>query len=321
MKSIGTLKRGLKTGLHTTWSLGKIIFPVTIAVSILQYTIVLEWIIKAVKPLMSLFGLPGEAAIPLVLGNVLNLYAAIGAMLTLDLTVKQVFIIALMLSFSHALLVESSIAAKVGVNLWLVAAIRIVLASLFGWIVNLAWQGGAEQASFGLIQHSSEEISGWFSIVTNAVQQASTGIFQLAMIVIPLMIAIQWLKEMKWVDKFSNGMSPFTRMLGMKKNTSTTLAAGILFGISFGAGVMLQAAKEDGVAKKDLYLAFIFLVTCHAVVEDTLIFLPLGIPVWPLLLIRLTVAIILTIVTASIWNRIEKSQRKEYGYENRHGAL
>ena len=50
---------------------------------------------------MSIFGLSGDAAIPLVLGNFLNLYAAIGAILTLDLTVKEVFIIAVMLSFSH----------------------------------------------------------------------------------------------------------------------------------------------------------------------------------------------------------------------------
>lgn len=321
MNTLGTLKRGLRVGIETTWNLGKIIFPVTLIVGVLQHTIVLEWLIKLVKPLMSLFGLTGEAAIPLVLGNVLNLYAAIGAMLTLDLTVKQVFIIAIMLSFSHALLVESSIAAKVGVNIWFIAAIRIFLAAFSGWIIHLVWQGGNEQAKYGFIQPSGEEISGWLSIMWNAVEQATLGIIQLAIIVIPLMIGIQWLKEKQWLAVFSRWMSPFTRMLGMKENTSTTLAAGILFGISFGAGVMLQAVKEDGVAKRDLYLAFIFLVTCHAVVEDTLIFIPLGIPVWPLLLIRLTVAILMTIVTASIWNRLNNSEGKDVQYENKHSSL
>lgn len=321
MKSSGIIKRGAKVGLQTTWSLGKIIFPVTLVVGILQHTVVIEWLMKLVKPLMSLFGLPGEAAIPLVLGNVLNLYAAIGAMLTLDMTVKQVFIIAIMLSFSHALLVESSIAAKVGVNIWVIAAIRIFLASISGWLIHILWQGGSEPAGYGLVEFSHEEVSGWFSITLHAIQQASIGIIQLAMIVIPLMIGIQWLKEKKWLDVFSRKMSPFTRLLGMKENTSTTLAAGILFGLSFGAGVMLQAAKEDGVSKRDLYLAFIFLVTCHAVVEDTLIFIPLGIPVWPLLLIRLTIAIIMTMLTASIWTRVNNSNRKEVQYENRHDTL
>lgn len=50
---------------------------------------------------------------------------------------------------------------------------------------------------------------------------------------------------------------------------------------------MIQAVQEDQVAKKDITLAFIFLVTCHAVIEDTVIFIPLGIPVLPLLIIRL----------------------------------
>jgi hypothetical protein len=110
-------------------------------------------------------------------------------------------------------------------------------------------------------------------------------------------------------------MAPVTRLLGMKENTSTTLAAGLLFGLAFGAGVMIQAAKEDGVSKKDLTLAFIFLVACHAVVEDTLIFIPLGIPVLPLLLVRLSVAILLTIIVALVWNKVQSTNRREATYE------
>jgi uncharacterized membrane protein len=78
---------------------------------------------------------------------------------------------------------------------------------------------------------------------------------------------------------------------------------------------MIQAAKEDNVSKKDMTIAFIFLVACHAVVEDTLIFIPLGIPVLPLLLIRLLTAIVLTMVVAYIWNRTDRVQRKEAVYE------
>lgn len=78
-----TFKRGLKVGLQTTWTLGKVIFPVTLLVGILQHTPVLQYIIRAIEPIMGIFGLSGEAAIPLVIGNFLNLYAGIGAILTL----------------------------------------------------------------------------------------------------------------------------------------------------------------------------------------------------------------------------------------------
>ncbi len=309
-------KKGIKVGLKTTWTLGKVIFPVTLIVAILQHTPVLPWIIKLITPLMNLIGLSGDAAIPIVLGNILNLYAGIGAILTLDLTVKEVFIIAVMLSFSHNLLIESSVAAKVGVKLWIIVAVRVGLAIISAIVINLVWHGGSEIAKYGMIPAKEEELSGWAAILLDALHKAGLGILQLAIIVIPLMVVIQFLKDLNWLAVFSKWMAPVTRALGMKENTSTTLAAGLLFGLAFGAGVMIQAVKEDGVSKKDVTIAFIFLVACHAVVEDTLIFVPLGIPVLPLLLIRLGVAILLTLIVSFIWNRIDWDKRKETVYEH-----
>jgi hypothetical protein len=313
---LGSLKRGFFVGLSTTWTLGKVIFPIAIIVSILQYTPILQWVIKMIEPMMGWLGLSGDAAIPLVLGNFLNLYAAIGAILSLDLTVKEVFILAVMLSFSHNMFVESMVAKRVGVSVWLTVVVRVGLALLSGFVINLVWKGGSELAKYGFITKQEEVITGWLPILMDAVSKALLGIVQLALIVIPLMIVIQILKDLRWLDTFSKWMSPFTKALGMKENTSTTLAAGLLFGLAYGAGVMIQAAKEDGVSKKDLTLAFIFLVSCHAVIEDTLIFIPLGIPVWPLLLIRLVVAILLTVVVAVIWNRVQPVNRKEATYES-----
>lgn len=309
-------KRGLMAGLKTTWTLGKVIFPVTLIVALLQHTPVLPWVIKLITPLMNLIGLSGDAAIPLVLGNFLNLYAGIGAILTLDLTVKEVFIIAVMLSFSHNMLIETGVALKVGVKLWVVLAVRIGLALLSAIVINLVWQGGTEMAKYGFIPAKEEQATGALPILLDALQTALLGIIQLALIVIPLMIIIQILKDKQWLAVFSRWMAPVTRALGMKENTSTTLAAGLLIGLAYGAGVMIQAVEEDGVSKKDVTIAFIFLVACHAVVEDTLIFVPLGIPVLPLLLIRLFVAIILTLVVAMIWNRADLAKRKEATYEH-----
>ncbi|WP_100333239.1 nucleoside recognition domain-containing protein [Bacillus alkalisoli] len=311
-----TIKDGLKVGLHTTWTLGKVIFPITILVGVLQHTPVLQFIIDFIAPFMGIFGLSGEAAIPLVVGNFLNLYAGIGAILTLELTVKEVFILAVMLSFSHNLLVESTVAAKVGIKIWVILTVRLGLAIFSAIIINLAWKGGGEIAQYGLITASEEKITGYLPILMDAVQKGLMGVFQLALIVIPLMVAVQFFKDLGWLQKFSKWMAPFTRMLGMNENTSTTLAAGLMIGLAYGAGMMIQAVKEDGVSKRDITLAFIFLVACHAVIEDTLIFIPLGIPIWPLLLIRVVTAVILTILVAFIWKRVEVGKRKEAVYDH-----
>ncbi|MBT2717612.1 nucleoside recognition domain-containing protein [Bacillus sp. ISL-57] len=311
---VDSVKKGLLSGLNTTWSLGKVIFPVTLIVTVLQYTPVLPYIINLIAPLMNLIGLPGDAAIPLVLGNFLNLYAAIAGILTLDLTVKEVFIIAMMLSFSHNLLIESGVAMKTGVKLWVILTVRIGLALLSAVVINLVWQGGSEMAQ-GTAIGEAAEINGTGAILLHGVIQAFSGIGQLAVIVIPLMVAVQIMKDLKWLEAFSKALAPFMKVLGMKPNASMPFVTGLTLGLAYGAGVMIQAAKEDNVSKKDMTIAFIFLVACHAVVEDTLIFIPLGIPVLPLLLIRLLTAIVLTMVVAYIWNRTARVQRKEAVYE------
>lgn len=301
MKEI--MKRGLQVGLKTTYSLGKVILPITFFVTILQFTPLLPWLMNMLSPVMGLLGLPGEATIPLVLGNMLNLYAGIGGMLTLDLTVKEAFIIAVMLSFSHNLIVESSVAAKVGIRFGVILAVRLGLAIVSAVSINLLWNGGNEKADYALASAQKELTDpSYLEMVLLASEKAVYGVLQLAIVVIPIMVVIQIAKEKKLLEKFSEKMKPMTGLLTVKENTSLTLIAGLVLGLAYGAGVMIASVKEENISKRDLTLVFIFLVACHAVVEDTFIFLPLGIPILPLFLIRIVVAFILTLLIAKLWS-------------------
>ncbi|WP_085991370.1 nucleoside recognition domain-containing protein [Oceanobacillus senegalensis] len=317
----GILQRGFKQGLSTTWTLGKVIFPITLIVTILQFTPVMPWVIRLLEPFMALLGLSGEAAVPLVLGNALNLYAGIAAIISFDFTVKEVFIMAVMLSFSHNLFIESAVASKVGVKWWIIVGVRVGLALFSAVLINLLWNGGNQAANYGFISAEETVPSGWFEIAFHGVETAVIAILQLALIVIPLMVIMQILREKGWLDSFSNMLAPFMKFLGMDKNTSMTMVAGLTIGLAFGAGLMIQAVKEDGVSRKDMYLALIFLVSCHAVVEDTLIFIPLGIPVWPLLLIRLTTAIVLTVVIAFIMNKVTLKRKEKTTNEHTYNTV
>ncbi|EZH66431.1 membrane protein [Bacillaceae bacterium JMAK1] len=314
-----TLKNGLRSGIKTTWMLAKIIFPITFLITVLSHTPVLDWIARQIAPVMGWLGLPGEAAIPLVLGNFLNLYAGIGAILSLDLTVKEVFILAVMLSFSHNLIVESAVAAKLGVRISVILSVRIGLAIFSALMINWFWNGGGELAQYGFFEANvTADPSGALGIVADGLVAASLGIMQLALFVFPIMLLIEVMRDLHLLDWFSRKMLPFTKMLGIAPNTSTTLASGLFFGLALGAGVMVEEVKKNGVKKKDVYLVVIFLVACHAIVEDTLIFIPLGIPVLPLLAIRLVTAILLTMIVAYFWNRSEKKQasKEEIIHEN-----
>lgn len=131
------LFNGIRSGLKTLWMLTKVIVPVYFLVTLLGYTPILTMLAQVFEPVMVLFGLPGEAALALVLGNVLNLYAGIGVIVTLGLTTKQMTIMALMLSFSHSLVVETAVIKKTGMKGYISVAIRICLACATGIIGNL----------------------------------------------------------------------------------------------------------------------------------------------------------------------------------------
>lgn len=303
--TLQTLKKGIITGLDTTWTLAKIIFPVTLIISILEYTPVIEFLTKVLEPAMAVFGLNGDASIVLVLGNVLNPYAAIGAILTMEMTVKQVFILVVMMGFSHNLVVETAITSRIGVNPLLVTVLRLGIAFLFAFAINLIWQGGQGIAQYGLIPASNEVLTTWPDIFIHALQTAVLGIIQVAAIVFPVMLMIQLLKDVEALPHIAKFMNPFTRLLGVSNNASVPLLAGIIFGIAYGAGVIIQTAKEENLSKKDIYLASIFLISCHAVVEETLIFLMLGVNVLAVLLIRVVFAMLFTVLTARFWEKAQ----------------
>jgi len=133
---LDSIKKGLKKGIDTTFMLGKIMVPVYFVVTIINHTPLIDWISIIFQPLMEIFNLPGEAAIVLVIGNFLSLYAAIGAMGALALTPTQITTLAMMLSFSHSLLVETAITKKLGLKLHNVLLVRVGLAVFTGFIIS-----------------------------------------------------------------------------------------------------------------------------------------------------------------------------------------
>lgn len=137
MITLDTFKRGFYNGLKTLWILSKVLVPVYLIITIIRLTPIIDWIAVLFKPLMFAFGLPGEAAIVLVLGNTLNIYAALGAIASLTLSIKQITILAVMLGFSHSLIVETAIFRKLRVSALVIVTIRLGLSIVSGLILNL----------------------------------------------------------------------------------------------------------------------------------------------------------------------------------------
>ncbi len=137
MLSFATLTRGLKKGLSVTWELGKVIVPVYFIITFFEYTPIMDWIAEIMQPVMYMVGLPGEASLPLVLGIFLNIYAAIGAILPLDMGTREITIIAAMLLLAHSLPMEAAVSKKAGAKVASLLLVRIIMAFLVGAGFNL----------------------------------------------------------------------------------------------------------------------------------------------------------------------------------------
>ncbi len=140
MEHSPTLAQSLRAGVHrggrAVLVLAKVMVPVYLLVDLLQETPALQALSEFLAPAMGAFGLPGEAAVVLVAGAAVNLYAAIGALAPLGLGPREVTILGLMLGLCHGMILETAIIRQVGTRWVALAGLRIALSAAAGILVN-----------------------------------------------------------------------------------------------------------------------------------------------------------------------------------------
>ncbi|GFR36648.1 nucleoside recognition domain-containing protein [Thermobrachium celere] len=146
-------------------------------------------------------------------------------------------------------------------------------------------------------------------ILKEAFLGSMSSILTVAKIVIPLMIIIEIIKELNLLDKICGIFKPLTKMLKLSETTILPLFSGLFFGIVYGAGLIIDAAEEGNISKKDMYLVIVFLGACHAIVEDTLVFVQIGANGWVIFFVRLISAFILTYIFSIIFDKSNTAKR------------
>jgi len=144
------------------------------------------------------------------------------------------------------------------------------------------------------------------TIISEGILGGLKSVLNIAIIVFPLMIIMEMARDLNILNKISDFCKPLTKWMGVSKESAFPLAIGLVFGLAYGAGIIIQSAKDGNLDKRSLILVSIFLVCCHAVVEDTLIFVAVGANGFFLLTIRLVTAFILTILISKRLPSMEK---------------
>jgi len=126
---------------------------------------------------------------------------------------------------------------------------------------------------------------------------------KLLLIIIPLVTLFEVLRYLPIFRRAGNAVEPMMRGIGLNRDAAVPLFTGIFLGIAYGAGIIIRVAREKSLPRRDLFLIGLFLATCHAVIEDTLIFVVIGGNGWVMLGVRILLALGLTMLLAHLWRR------------------
>ena len=126
---------------------------------------------------------------------------------------------------------------------------------------------------------------------------------KLLLIIVPLVTLFEVFRYLPVFRRIGDAVEPLMRGMGLGREASVPLFTGIFLGIAYGAGIIIRVAQQKRLPRRELFLMGLFLATCHAVVEDTLIFVVIGGDAWLILGIRIVLAVLLTAVLAGLWKR------------------
>ena len=114
----------------------RVTVPTFVAMDLLRRLGAIDAIGALCAPLMAVFRLPGEAAIPVLLGYLVNVYTATAALGSLGLSGGQVTTLGLMIGLAHQVVVETTILGAAGARAGRLLIYRLVMSLLIGWAAS-----------------------------------------------------------------------------------------------------------------------------------------------------------------------------------------
>jgi len=128
---------------------------------------------------------------------------------------------------------------------------------------------------------------------------ADTGI-KMLLVLVAIFILLELARRYGILEKTVRAIGSVTRFIGLKPEAGMPWLAGNVFGIVFGAGVVIETVREGQLDSKQVTLVATFLALCHGLFEDTAIFVVLGANMFWILVPRIVLAVVVTWVLSKV---------------------
>jgi spore maturation protein SpmB len=271
----------------------KVMLPISLAVRVLQHVGVIAWLASWLSPVFSYIGLSGDSAIVFLTSIFLPLYPTIAVMATLTLTLREATILAVMCLVSHNLPVECSVAHKTGSPFGQIVAFRIGMSFVSAIVLNLLLP--QTDAPFVTFMASGVEATSWTMLFTQWLSSSLTLVVTILLIVTGLMVMQRVLEEFGWMHRIAHSLSPLMRLFGLPTGCSLLWLTGNIVGMAYGAAIMIDEVEQGRLSRYEANLVNHHLGVSHSLLEDTMLFVAMGISFWWIFLTRLVLAIV------SVW--------------------
>lgn len=310
---IPEVKALFKEAAITTFTLLKIMIPISIIVKIMKETGIIDAIGVGLAPVMHLVGLPGDYGLVWATAMITNIYGGLVVFFTLwvdqPLTIAQVTVLAALLLMAHNLPVEVSIAKKAGCQFWFILLLRVFGAFVLAWIIylmfslfhiyqtqgTLLWQPGYANPSLLL----------W-------IWGECKNYLMIFLIILGLLILMKILKKTGMINRLNNLLEPRLKVLGMSKEAAPVTMIGMTLGLAYGGGLIINEAKSGRMQKKDIFLSLSLMSLSHSLIEDTLLMVAIGASVLGVLVGRVLVTIVIMVLLIQGINHLSEKIFNRY---------
>lgn len=291
---IRLFRKAFLPATKTTLWLLKIMIPISLAVRLLQYYGVIEWLAQYLNPVFQYMGLPGASAIAFLTGAAVTTYACLAVMLSMELTLRHATIIAIMVLICHALPMECAVVKKVGSKPFKMGILRIIGAFIAAFYLNLILPDMPQ--AFTAMPVRENIASVW-----EVIELWAWASLKLCLMIYGLIYGLMVLQRV--LDKFgimrwlTRPLRPLMLFFGLPENASYLWLVGNVLGISYGSAMMLDLEERGEITSEEANEVNYHLIMNHSMLEDTLVFVAAGISAFWILSTRILFAFLL------VWSR------------------
>jgi hypothetical protein len=242
-------------------------------VTLLQWSGLLDQAVPYLNLLMGALNLPGEAALPIISGMLINLYATIAIITVIPFTWGQKTLIAIFNMICHNLIIEGIIQHKSGINAAKISLIRFASAILTVLVVSQFFSGTIKSVVMpdAMMAHMP-------FVVLLKTWAIDTGwlLLKIIIIIIPIMLGLESAKSLGWIKYLIRFFQPIMRVLGLSYRSAMLWVIGAIFGLMYGGAVIVEEVRGRTLTKDELERLHISVGVNHSMVEDPALFIAVG---------------------------------------------